>query len=87
MRARATILLFLSGLSGCITDATISKEEARQRADEGDDTDYCAENDWYGDGVCDDFCSGGPKTSDCLDCEEDDSPSGCGQAQLDCIGP
>ena len=57
MRARATILLFLSGLSGCITETFISKEQARQRAADGDDTDYCAQNDWYGDGVCDEFCT------------------------------
>jgi hypothetical protein len=36
--------------------STVSKDEARDLAKADSFRDFCAEFDWYGDGVCDDFC-------------------------------
>lgn len=34
----------------------LTKDEARDLAGKGDHIDYCELYDWYGDGICDDFC-------------------------------
>jgi hypothetical protein len=51
-----TGLLFVAACSGTGQEDTLTKEEAAKRAKADDTRDYCAENGWYGDGVCDDFC-------------------------------
>ncbi len=48
-------------------DDEITKETARQRAERGDRRDYCAEEGWYDDGECDDFC-----IQPDPDCDEDE---------------
>jgi YVTN family beta-propeller protein len=39
-----------------VTEPALTKDEARELAGKGDHIDYCAVYDWYGDGICDDFC-------------------------------
>lgn len=43
----------------------ITKAEARASAGKGDHVDWCAVLDWYGDGICDDFCQN--PDPDCVD--------------------
>jgi YVTN family beta-propeller protein len=38
------------------TEPTLTKDEVRALGEKGDHVDYCALYDWYGDGICDDFC-------------------------------
>ena len=69
------------GLSSC-THATgeeddVSKSRAAELMAGGADVDYCAENGWYGDGVCDDFCEkDDPDCSDSNDGKADDPKGG-----------
>lgn len=70
MRNQSTKLLFagvaLALFAGCSAeggsatsgdDGPLSKEEARARGGKSDQgIDFCEIFDWYGDGVCDDFC-------------------------------
>ncbi len=48
--------------------AELTKDEARQRAENGDERDFCDEFDWYDDGICDDFCADPDP-----DCEDEDN--------------
>ncbi len=39
-----------------VLDKASAREEAKQNKADGIAFDFCAELDWYGDGICDDFC-------------------------------
>jgi hypothetical protein len=44
-------------MSGCLlVGDDESKADARRHAKDGSDVDFCDIYDWYGDGVCDEFC-------------------------------
>jgi DNA-binding beta-propeller fold protein YncE len=54
-----TALLFASACANQETsEPQLSKDEVRELAGKGDQSgpDYCKIYDWYGDGICDDFC-------------------------------
>ncbi len=62
--ATALALLLVASFAACGSPAdepegpvSISKAEARSAAGKGDHRDWCAIFDWYGDGICDDFCA------------------------------
>lgn len=59
------------GIAACTAPAddkpTMSKDEARELAKGDHGVDYCELFDWYGDGVCDDFCA--RPDPDCGTCE------------------
>lgn len=58
-------------------DGPLSKDEARMRGGKSDHgIDFCEIFDWYGDGVCDDFCLFADP--DCDDPSDGGAPSGCG---------
>ena len=42
---------------GANDPAGFTKDDARELAGKGDHVDWCEIYDWYGDGVCDDFCA------------------------------
>jgi hypothetical protein len=59
MYTHSPLSLFLTAFlfAACATHSDeLSKEEARQLAKTDHITDFCAEFDWYGDDICDDFC-------------------------------
>jgi len=53
--------LFVASLAACAVptdDAPITKADARAQASKADNGfDFCEAFDWYGDGICDDFCA------------------------------
>lgn len=69
---RLIACLIFATLAACtaeVPDPTISKEEARLMGGKSDTgADLCALLDWYGDGICDDFCL--EPDPDCGDCPE-----------------
>jgi len=52
------VVSFLAVACAADQPAPLTKDEARARTIDGktDHFDWCAEFDWYGDGVCDEFC-------------------------------
>lgn len=51
------LLLSLAACTSAPDDAPISKADARAQAGKADSGfDFCEAFDWYGDGICDDFC-------------------------------
>src|SRR5262245_66108159 len=61
-------LVMAMGCGGSSDDSGLSKDDARRHGGKGDDGgDACADNGWYGDGQCDDFCPE-PDTEDCEGC-------------------
>jgi hypothetical protein len=66
-RPRRLLLLCLALASACLSTPESTKEQARAlngMTDQGDD--ICAMEDWYGDGICDEFCP--EADSDCVTC-------------------
>lgn len=81
--AFAALLLLVAGCSGSTADdgSTNSNELERKReaaeaaADGSSAGDACAENAWYGDGVCDSFCA--QADTDCVPPDPGDDPVVC----------
>jgi len=66
-------LLALGVGCGGSSESKLSKDDAAKKAKADASTDYCEENGWYGDGVCDTFC-----TNPDPDCDDEVIPdSGC----------
>lgn len=68
-RFALSALLFAACTSnGGEPDRPLTKDEARDLAGKGDHgVDYCELYDWYGDGICDDFCA--KPDPDCATCD------------------
>jgi inhibitor of cysteine peptidase len=56
LTALGACVALLIACAGESTQSGMSKDEARKLAKADSSVDYCAANNWYGDGTCDDFC-------------------------------